>query len=199
MRTVGRWITAAWELLIRNPTAGRFLIFQDDVVLCRGVREYLDGCAWPDRAYLNLHTHGPNERVARGKADGWHRGHPNNDDPVLQIGYGAAALAFTREGLEACLRSEHLQRKIRDVGLDTQGSPGGKPKHYADGGVRLMGNVRIDGAIVTAMNLAGWSEWVHNPSLAEHVGDVSSMGAHRYQPTATFRGEQFNAMSLLEK
>jgi hypothetical protein len=197
IRTVGNWLLSAWELLIRNPMAGRFAVFQDDIAACRNLRVYLDTVPWPERGYLNLHTHGPNELAVKGKPDGWHRGHPNNNDPTLQIGYGAAALCFTREGLSACLSSFHMLKKVSDVRPDHKGSTDGKPRTYADGGPRLLGNVRIDGAIVTAMNLAGWSEFVHQPSLVEHTGHDSSMGARRYRAAATFRGEGFDALELL--
>lgn len=189
VRTVGNWILSAWELLIRNPTAARFAMFQDDVILCRGVRQYLDEVAWPERSYLNLHTFGLYEPMTQGKPDGFHPGGPadsNRPDDGLQRGYGGGALAFTREGLSACLSSFHLPKKVQDTRLDKRG----------DGWTR--GQVKIDGAVVTAMNLAGWCEMIHKPSLAEHLGAVSSMNGGGYPASRTFRGESFDALSLLK-
>jgi len=188
VKTVGNWILSAWELLIRNPTAGRFAILQDDVLLARNVRTYLDACPWPERGYLNLHCFGPNELAIKDKPAGWHRGVSAGQagNESLQKGYGATALCFTREGLSAVLASFHIARKVSDVRLDKRG------------GGWTYGQVRIDGAVVTAANLAGWTEHVHQPSLAEHMGDASSMGGQRYRPSGTFRGESFDALELLK-
>lgn len=46
--TQGNWSLALSELFIREPTADRYAIFQDDFVTYRGLRAYLDGCYYPD-------------------------------------------------------------------------------------------------------------------------------------------------------
>jgi hypothetical protein len=56
-----------------------------------------------------------------------------------------------------------------------------------------------DGAIVEAMNAAGWREYIHCPSLLLHLGTrQSSMGSRNAAPAATFRGEDFDALELLK-
>ena len=59
----GNWLLAAWEIYIRQPQAQMYAIFQDDVVLCRGVRQYLETCEYPQRGYLNLFTFASNEEM----------------------------------------------------------------------------------------------------------------------------------------
>lgn len=58
----------------------------------------------------------------------------------------------------------------------------------------------IDGAVVTAMNYAGWREYIHNPSLISHIGydSVTTLGKV-YPPTATFPGEEFDLCSLVQQ
>lgn len=46
--TQGNWSLALSELFIREPTADRYAIFQDDFVTYRGLRTYLEGCYYPD-------------------------------------------------------------------------------------------------------------------------------------------------------
>lgn len=184
--TVGNWILSTWELLIRNPDAARFAIFQDDFVACQGLRAYLDAAPWPDKSYLNLFTFRENDAVVRGQAPGWHRGCNLNNESYpahWQKGLGAVALCFTREGLVTLLNSKHLTDKATDT---------------ADENGRVRGRIRIDGAVVTAMNLAGWSEVVHQPSLVQHVGLESSMGSGPQAQALTFKGEEWDATSLLK-
>lgn len=56
----------------------------------------------------------------------------------------------------------------------------------------------IDGAIVTAFKKEGWQEYVHNPTLAQHTGNLLSSMRHGQHPLAdSFRGEDFDALELL--
>ena len=201
LRTVGNWFLAAFELLVRNPVAERFAVFQDDLTASKNIRQYLDAIAWPDMAYLNLYTCRKNEKVIHGKPPGFILGASLESDSYpsdWQRGLGALALCFTRNALITLIQHPHTCRKITDIGLDTQGGENGQPRTYSDGSKRLMGQVRVDGAIVTAMNLSGWHEWVHAPSLVQHTGDQSSMGNGRHPPAESFRGEDFDCLSLLK-
>lgn len=60
------------------------------------------------------------------------------------------------------------------------------------------GHRRIDGAVVQALNQCGWREYIHNPSLVQHTGEITSIRGNRRHPRAlSFRGEDFDALSLL--
>ena len=204
LMTVGNWLAAALELLIRHPTAGRLAIFQDDLLMVRNARAYLDAAEWPESGYLNLFSFRENDaRTWDGGSSVWRDGVilgrrgwvraaelPESDTPPgseirFQKGRGAVALAFTREGMHALLRSAHPWRKIADVRTDQQGY--------------VMGQKTVDGCIVTAMNLQGWSEWVHAPSLVQHLGIESTIGNHGQQQAGTFPGEDFDALEWLKK
>src|ERR1700728_2616698 len=45
----GNWVLGLWELLLRNPDAERFAMFQDDLIASKRLRQYLEGCPYPDR------------------------------------------------------------------------------------------------------------------------------------------------------
>jgi hypothetical protein len=55
----------------------------------------------------------------------------------------------------------------------------------------------IDGGIVESLNKAGWREWVHSPSLLQHIGMVSSMGNRPHPHAETFPGEDCDALNFL--
>lgn len=55
----------------------------------------------------------------------------------------------------------------------------------------------IDGGIYHALNKAGYSEYVHTPSLLYHTGKVSTKGPVYYGEAASFRGPHYDAMDLL--
>lgn len=93
-----------------------------------------------------------------------------------QQGKGAVALVFTRLGVQTLFQQRSFIEKVCDPG---------------------RGHKSIDGAIVTAMSAAGWTEYVHNPSLVQHIGDASSMRNPPHLKATSFRGEEFDALELL--
>jgi hypothetical protein len=187
---VGNWILSAWELYLREPRADRYAIFQDDLVCYRNLRPYLDRCPYPDKGYCNLYTFPSNQEVAprhpgtgqtlvgwfRGRDIGTIEGNPDR----FQLGKGAVALVFTRDALHTLLSSRHLVCKPASA----------EPR---------MATACIDGGVVTAMNLAGWSEYVHHPSLVQHTGVISTHSKFVHPEAVSFHGEQFDALTLLEE
>lgn len=177
IRTYGNWILALWEMLVRNPDCDRFAIFQDDMICVRNLRPYLDTCQFPDGSdeaktiyrapgYWNLLSFPGNEARAAGR-NGWYESN--------QRGWGAVGLVFNREGVITLLSSRHTVERPLDA---------------------TWGYRKIDGGIVTAFMKAGWMEYVHAPSLIQHVGLVSSMGNDQHRPPETFPGEEYDAMQL---
>ena len=177
VRTAGNWVLALYELYYLDPGADRYLVTQDDLVTCRNLRSYLERVPYPEKGYENLYTFRANETMIVGKPVGWHLGYPLNSGPEgFQKGLGAVALVFSKEAVITLLKAEHLVDRPQDTG---------------------RGWKAIDGGIVTAMNKAGWHEWIHSPSLVQHTGDVSSMGNRPHALAESFRGEDFDALSLL--
>ena len=178
----GNWALALWELLVREPAAQRYALFQDDVVCVRGLRAYLDRCAYPDGSdgrrpgYWNLMTFLDSDNVVHDP--GWVEGPTLNmgTDPrsTEQSGRGALALVFDREAVFALLGHPGFVRK-----------PAGTDQPRA----------RIDGCVVSVLNAAGRREYVHGPSLVSHTGEVTSINVQgkagkRWTANArTFPGE----------
>lgn len=188
LKTYGRWVISLWELFIRNSHADRYALFQDDFITYHNLRQYLDHTLYPldnshssNRCYYNLITQLTNEDHARDKPQGWLESAYDPSSPnKLQYGKGAVALVFSHEAVRVLLSSEHMVNRCLDV-------------HQS----RRFKNV--DGAVVTAMNYAGYREYIHNPSLVSHIGEISTTTpGRRYPPAQTFRGEHYDAMSFLQ-
>lgn len=180
--TWGNWFLSLGELVIREPFARWYAIFQDDIVTSTGLKEYIERSDLPADAYLNLYTAPVNEGAAAGR-EGWYEApvtHVDVEGRQLQGGQGALALVLPRDAALAILTSPHANRKALD--------PRPEFRHK-----------KADGGVVTALNYAGWREWVHAPSLVQHTGIESSMGNGIVPTSTTFRGEAFNLLSLLEK
>lgn len=183
VRTVGNWVLTLWELTIRKPSADRYAIFQDDLVCVRNLRQYLERVPYPENGYQNLYLFPSNERIAPRESPGkvktgWYQSAlVEGNDPRWQTGRGAVGLVFSREAATVLLCARSLVEKPRAADKPTS---------------------KIDGAIVTAMNAAGWKEYVHYPSLLQHTGTISSMGNNPHPKAGSFPGETFDAMSLLE-
>lgn len=173
IRAYGNWYLALCELYFRSPTADRFAIFQDDIALYRNLRTYLDWCPFPGelntrpKGYWNLYTFPHNQLLSGGKT-GWY--------PSDQMGKGALALIFNREGVRFLLSNSHMIDRVQNP---------------------HRGYKSIDGAVVEAMKNAGWKEYVHNPSLVQHLGDVSTIGSLKHPKANSFLGEDFDAGSLI--
>lgn len=186
IRTYGNWILGLAELFIREPAADRYAMFQDDFVTYRNLRRYLEQSPYPHHGYLNLYTFPSNQDIApldsAGHARvGWYESRELENGPIRngkkqQTGRGAVALVFNRDAVLTLLQHQHIVERPMDS---------------------TYGHRRIDGGIVTAMNKAGWREYVHNPSLVQHIGKVSSMGSKPHRQAVSFRGEDFDAIDML--
>lgn len=180
----GSFYLSLVELLVRQPLADRYLMAQDDILLVRNLRGYLDRCPYPVNGYLSLCTYPENQRIA--PASGWFesmiRGTLEGTPHPLrwQIGRGAQALVFDRSALMALLTSASFVLKPTRAVNPTRS---------------------IDGAVVDALNVAGFREWCHNPSLVQHVGMQTTISLPHDPPqqAISFPGVEFDALSLLEK
>lgn len=192
VRTFTNWVLALAELYLREPTARRYAIFQDDIVCCLNLRQYLDLIQYPDgrdgkpRGYLNLYTFPQNEELAavENRESNDSKGESSKVEPKKMVGFypsdqkgkGAQALVFNRECVQDLLTQTHMIMRVQDV---------------------TRGHKAIDGGIVTALAKVGWIEYVHYPSLVQHTGMQSSMG-NMPQPLApSFRGEDYDALQLV--
>ena len=176
IRTHGNWVLSLYELYIREPNAERYALFQDDLVACKNLRSYLEKSPYPENGYCNLYTFPSNQSLAPAQG-GWFKGRLLDSGPEgWQTGRGAVALVFSREAVLVLLSSQHIVDRPLDA---------------------FRGWRCIDGGVVTAMNKAGWSEYVHDPSLVQHIGMESSMGSRPHKLAESFRGEDFDAALLL--
>lgn len=173
-RTFGNWVLGLAELYIKTPAADRYAVFQDDFVTYRNLRSYLSRCPFPPKGYWNLYTFPSNQGLAPRDAaranagvGGWY--------PSNQLGRGAVALVFDREGVKTLLGSRHMIDRPESV---------------------TRGHRAVDGGIVESMRKAGWTEYVHDPSLVQHTGAVSSMGNRPHLLATSFRGEGYDATEM---
>lgn len=166
-RTFGNWFLSLLELYVREPNADRYALFQDDFVCSLGMRDYLSSCDYPYRGYLNLYTVPQNLEICQKNYVGWY--------PSNQRGRGAVALVFNREAIFTLVQNRGFLEKP----IDTD-----------------KGHRNVDGAIINAMQKEGWTEYVHNPSLIQHIGDQSSMGNRKHPKAGSFLGEQFDLRNL---
>lgn len=175
VRTCGNWMLSMLELYLRFPLADRFALFQDDLVCCKNLRQYLETTPYPDKGYLNLYTFPHNTEPSLMQKD--EQG--NNRVGFYQSnqrGLGAVALVFNREAVSQIVASSHMSLRVQD------------PRR---------GWRAVDGGIVTGMNKVGYKEYVHNPSLVQHTGHVSTIGNKPHPQSPIFPGEDFDAMILV--
>lgn len=173
----GNWIHGLWELFIRHPLADMYAMFQDDLIAYKNLRSYLERVKYPGQGYLNLYTHKDNQSLMPVDKSGQyiHGFWPSN-----QRGFGALGLVFNRECLVKLLTCELTATKVISSI---------KPKTSVDGLVVEALSGRLSGP-------KGWKEYVHSPSLIQHIGTESSIG-HYPEYAPCFLGENYDAMLLL--
>lgn len=103
VRLFGNWIMSLWELYVREPTADRYAIFQDDFVTYKNLRQYLERCDYPRHGYWNLYTFPQNEKQYRG----WYLSN--------QLGKGAVGLVFNNEAARLLLKHDHMVDRPLDA------------------------------------------------------------------------------------
>ncbi len=182
LRTAAHWILSFAELIVRNPQADRYALFQDDMVAVRNLRQYLDRVPYPDKGYLNLFTMTSNSlrslrahRIPSPK-EGYTGFYQSN-----QNGRGAVALVFDRAAAVALLGRPFLWDRCR---ANTHEE-------------RVRCYKSVDGGIVTAMHEAGYREYCHEPSLVQHTGEASSIGNLPHKPAPVWPGENQDALDFL--
>lgn len=195
----GNWWLALHELYLRDPHADRYAILQDDLVVVRNLRAYLEAWYPPEGGYLNPFLSQGNEAAHAGGPSGWVRGFVPHHPVVAeqgrwQKGVGALLLVFDNASVQKMLTYPDWVKKVKDA----------DHRHA---------KARIDGAVVTCFNQLGLWEWTHNPSLVLHTGHESTLDKRHPEIAArepfvpkvwranatTFPGEGFDAASLLKK
>lgn len=158
--TRANWMISITELYFRNRRANMFALFQDDLIACKDLFAYLNSCKLPTEGYFNLYTMPFPHQAQLPNEFGWHKSN--------QKGRGAVALVFTRDAIMTLLTQKHMVDNYLDA---------------------HRGDRNVDGGISNAFKKAGWYEYVHNPSLVQHIGDETSMGSKKHPKAVTFTGE----------
>jgi len=177
IRTYGNWVLGLAELYIREPSADRYAMFQDDLLTYRNLRQYLEAVEMRERCYWNLLTFPVNHALCEGK-----KGFFLSN----QRGKGAVGLVFSREAVKTLLSHQHMIDRVED-----------RTQHSRTKWER--GWESVDGGVVSALSKAGYVEMCHNPSLVTHIGHKSSMEHPQYPPPPAWRGEEFDALQLLKE
>jgi hypothetical protein len=168
---MNNWWLGFVELYVRNPWADRYAMFEDDLLACLSLREYLDRTTTNDfKGYWNLLTHEFNRTKL--KLDLAPVGWLTSD----QGGRGAVATVFNNRAATEMIMSRQAIDMIRN------------PKE-----ARRV----IDGALSNIFRKMRWPEHIHNPGLIQHVGFHSTQG-HKYGTMQSFLGVDSDALQLLD-
>lgn len=160
------WRFAAADLLQRYSAASTFLLVEDDVQYAHDAVKlahyWTAACA--ERAqfgYLSLYTSGTHSRRVRRVQEHLSVDGISAVDERITRFWGACAMAFTRDSLQAL-----LDESVRWLGLAHERDKSHIPASVAD----------IDGrdiAIHQAVERLNRRSWFLRPSAVQHVGEVS--------------------------
>jgi hypothetical protein len=142
------WLLALAELALRDPHADAYLLCQDDVVFCRGLRDFLERNLWPSDRVGVVSLHCPSH-YARGKPPGFHLEDRGWDS------WGAQAYLFPNNSVFELLAASAAWT------------------HRKTGPAN--GSRNIDSVVGQWCRGARLPYYVHAPSLAEHIGNSSTL------------------------
>lgn len=169
------WYLALQELVLTQPAADGYLLLQDDVVFCRGLREYLEDELWPDSAAGFVSLYCGKLQSNPDQQQGWVQLHPHGDL------FGALAVAFSAGAARAILLHPMLQRH-RESGSGTYG---------------------IDFVLARWATESQMPSYFHVPSLVDHIGVTSAIfSSARDGPerqVASFIGEQTDVRTVMNQ
>lgn len=169
---LSNWMTALIYLYTSAPNSDRYAIFEDDLLAVSRLREYLEQTEYKDKSYFNLLTHGQNLLITN-NVEGWH--------PSNQMGRGAVGLVFDRKAVQDLMASrEFVERPMLKWDRKRNTQRGG-----------------ADGMVIDVLKRQGYVEYIHNPSLLQHIGEQSIL-KHSFGKVPGFRGEDWDPMRLVK-
>jgi hypothetical protein len=142
------FLLGLWELLLRHPRADAYLMCEDDVVFCRGLRAYLEAEMWPAPRLGVVSLFASSAQEVRS-----HRSFYPVD--YGRATWGAQALVFPNAAARAFVRHPEVV-------------------NHRDRGV-MRGENHTDAVVGQWCRQAALSYYLHTPSLAQHIGDTSAL------------------------
>ena len=141
------WFLALQELVLTQPSADAYLLCQDDIVCCAGLRQSLQHSLWPESATGFVSLYCGMLQPRRENCQGFVKLQPG------ETLYGALAVAFPAASARALLLHPIFQRHRASqnglYGIDT-----------------VLGQWSIE---------SGLPGFVHVPSLVDHIGHTSAI------------------------
>jgi len=172
------FVASMRELLAEHSKAQAILLFQDDVILCREVRDFLERDLWPSPKTGVISIYTPNHKVYA----------PEDVKGCRWINskwlIGACALAFPRHVAEAIV-AHPLAKNWRGAAKGSQPVP-----HLKKAVDCYVGHA------VAELNLRAY---YYNPSMVQHIATTSAIGhggANGKRRSGTFPGETHRAIEL---
>lgn len=182
---LGQWRNLVAALRAGIDTGEQFFItLEDDVTLHPQLGEMLlsRDWQWPSDACGCLQLYTSAKYRTKYRRGGRWRLKPSESFDML----GACALMFRRDAAEVLVAS-----------AETDGWRGDTGAEIAEPSAKKAGDTWI-GEVLTR---AGYEIWIHNPSLAEHIGTDSTLGHEKFdarlnRKTLDYPGDQTDLFSI---
>lgn len=167
------WYLALSELYMRSPTADAYMLVQDDVTFCTGIREYLEHALWPNKriGFVSIYR---------------------------SAGYGKTNLGFTEVDLSPGMLGA-LSLIIPNFAARSLLSHRETLAHRLRG--RNAGLAQIDDVVGHWARMTGLGGWIHTPSLSQHIGEESAIWSTNdnsgKRRASDYVGDEFDATTLI--
>jgi len=195
------WASGLYELFLSEPDTDYFFMGEDDFVLCKGVREYLEQCLpqLGDFASLSLYTPSKYKHTYRGVYN--HCEGMETWSTVTVIMPHKSVWKFFSDSDVQKHRFEDIFKVQKEWWLGTPHASYGRGYTSL---IDTVGNTVKDAVIGQWAKKLDLPVYYHVPALAEHIGyhstltdDVARVDNGRM--TTSFVGEEFDAACWMDK
>jgi GR25 family glycosyltransferase involved in LPS biosynthesis len=195
------WATGLYELLLSEPDSDYFLMLEDDVIFCSGIKDYLEHSIHKLEpfAYISLYT--SSKYFIKDRPRMFHNECKGKNT------WSTVAIIMSRSNVLELFSDLDVQKhRFFDIFHVQQGYWGEKSS-YGKGRTSITDCV---GNTIKDAVLGQWAEkmnlpvYFHSPSLAEHIGRISTLTDDDSTPengrmSMDFVGENFDASQWVGK
>lgn len=174
-----------------DSEADRFITCEDDIVFCRRVAKLIDSLAWPGDNCGLVQLYSSAGYTHEGSAFRFNYPEGRRSMLVLQHAVdmlGACALLWKREAAIAV--SDYARRH------------GWRGSSYLEASqvIREVDKKDADTFVGETLTKLKYTIWIHNPSLVDHIGEVSTLGHESDTPrrrALNWPGEEVSAFDCV--
>jgi hypothetical protein len=195
------WATGLYELLLSEPDSDYFLMMEDDAILCSGTKQYLEYALPRLGNFASLSLYTSSKYYQKNRSRMFHNECRGKNT------WSTVAIVMSHSSVLGLFSDSDVQKhRFFDI-FDVQKGYWNVKASYGQGRTSVtdcVGNTIKDAVIGRWAEKNNLPVYFHTPSLAEHIGRISTLTDDDSTPengrmSMDFPGEDFDASIWVDK